>query len=289
MISWPQQLIEDIARRRAILFLGAGVSKNSVSEFDASVRPPSWAEFLNAAVERCEPKRHINSLLRKGDFLTACEIIKHKLSAEDWNDLVYKQFVAPKFRAAEIHRDIFKLDCRIVLTQNVDRIYDTFATNESSGTVYVKEYSKVDVALMVRGEKRCVLKAHGTADTPVETIFTREEYVRARVNHSAFYNVLDALTITHTLLFVGCGVSDPDVQIMLERHAYSFPGSRAHYMIAPKGNYHTDVQDSIKRNMNLNFLFYRPANHHAELTDSIHELVGLVDARRERLADARDW
>ena len=87
----------------------------------------------------------------------------------------------------------------------------------------------------------------------------------------------------------GRGVSDPDVQLMLERHAYTFPGSRPHYMIAPKRTFHADVEQSFKRNMNLRFLFYKPQNHHIELRESLHELVSLVDAQRELLADTRDW
>ena len=237
----------------------------------------------------CEnPKRHIQSLLKQHDYLAACEIIKHRLD-DKWNEYVHEKFVEPQFQAADIHREIFKLDSRIVLTQNVDRIYDAFALSESSGTVYVKEYSKADVALVVRGDRRCVLKAHGTVDTPGEMIFTREEYVRARLRHSSFYSVLDALTVTHTLLFVGCGVSDPDVQIMLERHAYAFPESRPHYMVAPRGAFHNEVAQSLKRNMNLRFLFYRPQDHHMELRESIHELVNLVETQRESLAKTRNW
>lgn len=289
MIDWPQSLIQDLARRRAILFLGSGVSKNSVSEADPNCRPPTWEEFLRRGLDLCgNPKRHVLTLLRQNDFLTACEIIKDKLD-EQWNDFVHQQFVEPKFQTAAIHKDIFQLDSRIVLTQNVDKIYDSFASSESAGTVYVKEYSKADVALVVRGDRRCVLKAHGTVDTPAEMIFTREEYVRARYTCSTFYSLLDALTVTHTLLFIGCGISDPDVQLMLERHANVFPGSRPHYMISPKGSFHADVEQSLKKNMNLRFLFYKPQDYHIELQGSLSELVNLVEAQREILADTRDW
>jgi hypothetical protein len=270
-------------------FLDPVYQKNSTSAIDATRRPPTWEEFLKVALDRCDnPKRHILSLLISHDYLTACEILKQRLD-DKWNALIHEQFVEPRFNASDIHRDIFKLDSRIVLTQNVDKIYDAFALNESSGTVYVKEYSNADVALVVRGDRRCVLKAHGTVDTPGEMIFTREEYVRARFAHSSFYSVLDALTVTHTLLFIGCGISDPDVKLMLERHAYSFPGSRPHYMVAAKHSVHTDVEQSLKRNMNLRFLPYKPHDHHAELRESVHELTRLVEAQRELLAATRDW
>ena len=288
MIDWPDALVKDIARRRAIPFLGAGVSKNSVSELDANRRPPDWEEFLTAALAECSgSKKHIRTLITQGDYLTACEVIKIKVG-EHWNELVHTHFVEPRFLPADIHRDIFKLDCRIVLTQNVDRIYDTFATNESSGTVYVKEYSEADVAQVIRGDRRCVLKAHGTVNTPGEMVFTREEYAHARHAYSGFYSLMDALTVTHTLLFIGCGVSDPDVQLMLERHAYAFSG-RPHYMVTQQGALHADIVDSLRRNLNLRLLTYRGRDHHLELRESLAELVAAVDAVREELARTRDW
>ena len=32
MINWPEDVVEDIARRRCVLYLGSGVSANSVNE-----------------------------------------------------------------------------------------------------------------------------------------------------------------------------------------------------------------------------------------------------------------
>lgn len=289
MIEWPLTLVEDLARRRAILFLGSGVSKNATSRIDVGRHPPTWEEFLQKALGKCDaPTQHLKRLLAQGDYLTACEIIKHRLD-DKWNEFVHAQFVAPQFQAADIHRDIFKLDSRIVLTQNVDRIYDTFAASESEGTVYVKDYSKADVAIVVRGNRRCILKAHGSVDTPDEMIFTRQEYAQARHDYGSFYVLLDALALTHTMLFIGCGVADPDVQLMLERHASMYPGSRPHVMVAPKSEFHAEVAQSLKRTMNLQIMRYKTQDDHAELRESLSELVTLVDAQREELARTRDW
>jgi hypothetical protein len=289
VIEWPQSLVHDLARRRALLFLGAGVSMNSVSEIDPARHPPSWAQFLQTALAKCpNPIRHVTTLINNGDYLTACEIIKDKLQ-NDWNAVVHDQFVAPRFLPAPIHGDIFKLDSRIVLTQNVDKVYDTFALNESKNTVYLKEYSQEDVAHVVRGDRRCILKAHGTVDTPGQMIFTRQDYAAARYKYARFYVLLDALAITHTFMFVGCGLSDPDVQLMLERYTQVFPGTRPHYMVAPRGSLHRDVQESVQRNLNLKLLLYKPDNNHQELRDSLAALVGLVDEERNNLSATRDW
>ena len=54
MINWPNHLIEDIARRKCVLVLGAGISKNSKNEHD--VRPKDWKEFLIEAYGNLEKK-----------------------------------------------------------------------------------------------------------------------------------------------------------------------------------------------------------------------------------------
>ena len=289
MIDWPDSLVMDVARRRAIIFLGAGVSKNSVSEVDSTKRPPSWEEFLKIAIEVCpKPKRHIQSLVKQQQYLVACGVLKNKLD-EKWSELIHSEFVEPKFQTAEIHRDIFKLDSRLILTQNMDKIYDTYAAIESGGTIYIKDYSKADIGLVVRGDRRSVLKAHGSVDTPSEMIFTAEEYATAKYQHGRFFLLLDALSVTHTFLFIGCGLNDPDVQLMLERNFHFFPGSRPHYMVMPNNSVHNDVQACHKRNMNIRFLTYHPRNYHAELGTGVKNLVTLVDEARETLSQTRDW
>ena len=288
MIVWPRNLIEDIARRRCVLFLGAGVSKNSLS-FDGTSRPPDWLEFLKGGLSQLSnPRRHVKILINEHDYLTACEIIKHKMS-EDWHRYVSDSFVRPRFQPAEIHRDIFRLDCRVTLTQNVDKVYDTFALAESHNTVYVKQYFDADVARVVRGDLRCVLKAHGSVDSVNKMVFTRKDYSDARYQFPRFYALLDALVLTHTFLFLGCGLSDPDVRLMLERHAQVFPDSRPHMMVMSSKAVHAEVRECYLRNLNLQFLTYKPDDHHKELQDSVKDLVTLTEEARRRLAATLDW
>ena len=40
---------------------------------------------------------------------------------------------------------------------------------------------------------------------------------------------------------------------------------------------------------NLKFLLYDSRDNHKELSDSIHELVALVDAEREEIAKSQNW
>lgn len=289
-IQWPESLIKDIARRRCVLFLGAGVSMNSVSG-DGNKRPPDWIGFLSSGLSRIpKPNGHIGKLLKSGDLLTACELIKTRLD-EEWLALLDREFVTPRYNHAEIHEEILKLDSRIVLTQNFDKIYDTYAQNTTQNSIRVKSYSDPDVSDFLRGGQSVVLKAHGTIDVPAEMVFTRRDYSKARHDYPSFYAMLDALAVTHTFLFIGCGVSDPDVRILLEKVAFFHKGGRPHYICMPKaaGIPHEDIINSYRENLALKSLTYDPKGGHSALTKAIADLAVIVEEERRSMADTLAW
>lgn len=287
MIEWPQEVVGSIARRRAVLFLGAGVSKNAVGANGA--RPPLWGEFLQYALGQCNgSKQHIQATIKRGDLLTACEMIKRKLD-DDWPRVLRNQFTIPRFQPADIHSHLFNLDCRVVLTVNFDKIYDTYAQAKSENTISIHCYNDAGASAALRSSQRMIVKAHGTIDQPDLMIFTREDYSRAQHQYGAFFQMLDALLLTHTFIFVGCGLDDPHVQVMLSRYNFVHTAGSPHYICMPSTRLHADLIESHRKNYGLKVIRYSPANHHAELQSSLEALVQLVDERRDEIANNRDW
>lgn len=289
MIAWPQSLVQEIARRRAIVFLGSGVSKQSVGAHGK--RPPLWVEFLRAGAAQCNEAaraREIGRFIKNGELLTACELLKDALGDHNWHHLIGAEFVDPHYAPATIHELIFRLDLRLVVTQNFDKIYDTLAAAQSQGTVFTKSYSEHDTANFIRRRQRVVLKAHGSIDTPDEMVFTRGDYARARHRHSGFYALLDGLILTHTCLFLGCGLSDPDISMMLERAVQLHPSTLPHY-IAMGATASTELLRAYRRTLNLELLPYSAADNHVALTTALEDLVARVEACRDELAVSRDW
>ena len=142
MIGWPHELVSDIARRRCIVFLGAGVSRNSQSK--KGRRPKTWVQFLLDALKEIRPNGHIKSLVTNGDCLTACEIIKNSLGRERFNSLVIAEFLSPGYAPSPLHKAVFRLDSRIVATPNFDKIYETYANSEANGSIRVKHNYDAD-------------------------------------------------------------------------------------------------------------------------------------------------
>ncbi len=287
MIDWPKEIINDIARRKSVLFLGSGISMNSKNA--AGTRPKTWASFLESLLPQITPRKHIKTLIKENDYLTACEIIKAELGRPAFCRAVEDEFLTPGYKPAEIHEQLFKLDSRIVATPNFDKIYETYANSKANGSIVVKRHYDRDVSSFVRSQGRLILKLHGTIDSPEELIFTRAEYAEARTKYSAFYEILEALSITHTFIFMGCGINDPDIKLLLEDTLFKHNSSRTHLMLLPQDGVHKSVAKVVEDTMNLKIIKYTPANNHLELLESLKELNHLVENEREELGKNQNW
>ena len=141
MIDWPEYLIEAIARRKSVLFLGSGISSNSCN--DAGKHPLTWEAFLRDILAKrpaklAGQKDVIEQMLSINDYLTACEIIVETLGDHDFGELAANEFRRPGYKPSDIHEAVYRLDSRLVLTPNIDKIYEQYAMNASHST-YSKE------------------------------------------------------------------------------------------------------------------------------------------------------
>ena len=287
-MKWSNQLINCIARNRCVLFLGAGLSMNS--EDDNGIHPKDWKGFLLSGLEKIENNKSIiKKEIDKGDYLLACELLKKSLGDNDFIELLKDEFERPHFHEAEIHKDIFKLNQRIVITPNFDKIYDSYATHESQGTVHVKKYDEeADIADGLRRHDMLIIKMHGTIDAPKKVIFTQKDYAIARTNNTKFYKIIESLIMTHTFIFIGAGINDPDVRLLLENYSTMFHTAMPHYFITTKDNI-KNREEIYSEIFNLKFLTYDSKDYHKELSDSIHELVNLVEVEKAKIAASQNW
>lgn len=285
-IDWPRELVSDIARRRCVIFLGAGISCHARSTNGNT--PKGWCAFLDAATSRLNGsdgiKVQINRLIKKGDYLTACQVIKDNLSGAQFHDLVREEFQYPDYKPARIHKIISDLQVGIVATPNFDKVYE-----HQASSIPVKTYYDDGIAEAIRSPNGVILKIHGSIDTPERMIFSRIEYAQARNQYRVFYNVLDALALTHTFLFLGCGLDDPDIRLVLENYAFTHHCGRSHYYVIPKALIHKHVHPAIEKSLNVRLLTYDKRGNHRLLVDALDDLVVRVSLVRTDLARTQRW
>lgn len=273
---WPSTLVNDLAKRRVVIVIGAGVSKNSVSEY-GDKRPPLWEEFLRAGLDHIgsQGTNHIRAALKAGDYLHACEWMKKKFD-DDWENFLNEQFLSPSFKPSNLHDLILRLDQRVVLSMNIDNIYETFVSSLTGGKTFTKKYYDNDVYKFLRDGSDYIIKVHGTIESPASIIFTQFDYAKARTQYSEFYHVLDAAILSHTFLFIGCGVNDPDINLMLENQNFKFPQSKPHYLVT-SSKISDDLEESLRTNRNIKCIKYDPKNNHSELVSIISLLIENVE------------
>jgi hypothetical protein len=289
-MEWPAYLVQELARRRCVPLIGAGVSRNSTGDGDK--RPPLWKEFVQVAVDKleradqAEPKK----LLRRNDLLTATHIAREKMGRADWCDLLEQEFSTPNYRSAAIHEHIFQLDSPLVCSTNIDKIYETYVVANYQGACVQKNYNDTDLARYVRGDpfRRTIIKVHGSVDALDHAIFTKSDYADAWSKAPQFYELFSALILTNTFLFIGYSLSDPDIQLILEQSARLFVSSKPHYLVT--SDRPTPITKQFyEQNYNVKILTYDGKGNHEALSTSLKDLGALTIQKRQELADRQTW
>lgn len=288
MIDWPEYLIDAIARRKSVLFLGSGISANSCN--DEGKHPLTWEAFLKdilvkRSAKLSKRKAVIEQMIKVNDYLTACEIIVETLGDNDFGKLAANEFRRPGYKPSSIHEAVYQLDSRLVLTPNVDKIYEQYALNESHSTIVIKSYYEDDIAKYLRTNDFLIIRVHGYVDDVSKIIFTHRQYSEARCKYASFYKILDALILTHTFVFLGCGISDPDIQLILENMNFLCPGCLPHYFVTAKDTYSKEIEKSLLHNRNLELLIYDNFDGtHQQLLVELKELIGKVEDKRQEIS-----
>lgn len=216
---WPRALIEELASRRCIVFLGAGASSGSINQDDPPKSPPTWNQLLDGIKSIARDKDSLpiaESLIEKEKYLDAAEVLFGSINSADFAAFIREVMAEPRYQPSTIHEHVLNLDPKIVVTTNYDDIYDNYCkSGKEQGLYNVCKYYESHLVSDLRSPVRQIIKAHGCITDPSKIVLTRSQYFQERQNYPNFYRVLDALFLTNTLLFLGYSLSDPDIQLML--------------------------------------------------------------------------
>lgn len=288
MVSWPDELVRDIARRRCVIVVGAGVSAQAIGTNGA--KPPTWKQFLVDCNSNAPDgdMQHVTEAIEQGDLLHACEWLKDVYDHR-WRIKLREVFSGPRFQPTDVHRDIARLDSRIYFSLNFDDIFERALNEVHGGTAVLKSYFDDDINEFLRGTDRYAIKVHGSLNAPDKLIFTQGQYAKARVKSSAFYQAFDAALMSSTFLFLGTGYNDPDINLILENQNFSFSDTHPHYFLA-KAGMSDALKGSLRKNRNLVVVEFEHVDaEYSGFCDAISELKSQVEIRREEIADNTDW
>ena len=70
-IHWPEEMIDDIARRKSVIYLGAGISASSRNSKGGN--PPTWEGFLTKIL-----------IIKKKELSNNYDLIKCLIDSKDY-------------------------------------------------------------------------------------------------------------------------------------------------------------------------------------------------------------
>lgn len=288
MAKFNADLVDDLARRRVVLFVGAGASKWSMPHGGGKFK--DWVGFLETANtkldRRARVRKIVTGLIQGRDYLLASELLKEHLGSS-WFDLLSSEFQQAA-DVSRLHKALIGLDPRIVITTNFDKLIES-AWSAAPSPLYPNVLTRVDANAfkLFRNDERYLIKLHGSIDTPSEIIFDKTSYQVAAFGNNYYSEILSALLLTHTFLFVGFSMVDPAVSLAIENAAFRFPTTRPHY-IFQSGPPVPEVDGLWKRLRRLYVLRYAEVDHHVALAEQLEQLGSEAAKRKaELLASAR--
>lgn len=284
--KFGQDLVDDIANGRCVVFLGAGASA-SVQTRDGE-RIKDWRGFLQWAAEKVPDngsKSAAKRLIKDGDFLMACEMLRASMDKEDWQRILREEF-AKVGEPSELHKAVAALGQRIHVTTNFDKHLETAWGVINPGiTHHPNLITRLDQNAFkaLRNNESYIIKLHGSIDDPSTMIFARSDYNELAIGNWAYNEFLKALLLTHTFIFLGFSMADPAISQLVEQHALRHPDSRPHYIFVA-GRIDSKLADISRKLRRLYIVNYSAADNHKELPELVNELAELGRKKRREIA-----
>jgi hypothetical protein len=242
----PEPLIQSILEHRAVLFVGAGISRGQIQTDSGSIEQhlPTWSELLILLLNRTqvagyltlEEFAELKQAVSDRKYLFVAEAVRRKIGALEFNETLDDLFRNPNLRPTQRHKLITEIPFSAIVTTNYDKLLESAYTQQRHNippTYTFQDASDIMSALAHR--RFFILKAHGDIDRKDSVILSERDYRDIIYRQPGYRAVLNALFITKTILFVGASLNDVDVKLVLESVSETFSGKGpGHFALLPE-------------------------------------------------------
>jgi hypothetical protein len=266
--------------RRCILVAGAGLSAQACST-DGS-HPPLWAGLLKGMVEWCvhygfaeaTHAQQIDALIEANYLLDAGQEIEELFREKSLEQQCLREVLkCNEVMVRDAHSCIARIPFRAYLTTNYDNLIET-AYSQVAGRSITRFYERsIDSVLEEYREARTfILKLHGDVDDAASIILGDRGYERLLHSGAKYRDCLHTLFSMSSILFVGFGGTDPDLDGLLSKVAAFDGRRRRHWMVVQEGKF-----PALKAKRLLNDKGVRVIEYPADKTHSgLIEFLGIL-------------
>jgi hypothetical protein len=266
-VEIPEELIASVRARKCILFVGSGLS--SMAGY------PTWAQLIELLVDRAKrsPRARLEGLeamIERRDYFMLAEFARETLGPSMYTQILRRELDRP-VPSSPVHRLIAETDYRGIITTNYDRLLETTITK-------VRDWSPVSFTtegITAMGDALFnpdlfIYKLHGDIVSG-SIVLSSRDYDRMILRNPHVRSFLFGAVLSHTLLFAGYSLRDPDFDLILRELTLVFENYVPdHYALLP--NPGAFEMDHLLRRMNIHAIPYDPADNHREAAEVLRVL-----------------
>jgi hypothetical protein len=274
----PPGLIHDAVEGKCILFVGAGLSAKVRRSSGAPL--PTWAQLLaELNKDLVQPSysfesSQIDEQINRGRYLEAAQAVSLLVPKGPLQQHFEKTFGDPSVAPSPTHRRIPTIRLRAVLTSNYDSlIEDAYAAVEGSHPLTFTYADYLSLQCPIRNPRFFVYKIHGDYKR-IDTIILSTRNYQDLIHYNPGYRfLLGRLFADYTIVFVGYGGTDPDLDDIIDNVAVMSERSfDPHYLLVPSGRFNALDRRILLDTKRLHIIEYDPANDHQQVEAFIAEL-----------------
>jgi len=276
----PEMLIRMIREHRCVVFVGAGLSAQAKAN-DGSI-VPTWKTLLGLMVDWCVEHRiqlrvepqEFREIIEKGRLLVVAQELQMSLG-QQLNTCLSDILHSGDTKPSKAHRLLCKIDWVSVLTSNYDALIEGAYAAESGGILPpVFSSNGVNQAIeCIRNDKHFVFKVHGDINIPNSIVLGNRDYSRLLYQSPAYRSFLETIFSSYTVLFVGFGGNDPDLEGIVDRLSTIYERSLSqHFILISENEFSALERQRLLEDKRLDCITYQKDSSHSQVVEFLKAL-----------------
>lgn len=194
-----KNIIQAKEQNRLVIFVGAGVSKNS--------NIPFWSELIQIIRDK-----YLTGLDEKTDYLKVAQLFYNQRGKKEYYDIVKQILLHKKATYNPINEAILSLNPEHIITTNYDDLFEQVINRDRLQYDVISQNSDFPETTL----STYLIKMHGCFETK-NIVFTEDDYLQYSDKFPLIESYVKGLFASRLILFIGFGFSDINLKYILQR------------------------------------------------------------------------
>lgn len=277
----PEMLVRSIREHRCVLFAGAGLSAQAKATDGTTL--PTWRPLLERMIDWCASHRvplraepaEFRAILDKNRLLMVAQELQHALGGQlhaCLSEILHTGATKPSMA----HRALCQSNWVAVLTSNYDALIEGAYAVESEGIVPpVFSQDGVNQAVeCLRSNRFFIFKVHGDVNLAGSIVLGNRDYSRLLYLTPSYRSFLETVFATYTVLFVGFGGNDPDLEGVIDRLSTIYERSISqHFLLISEDEVTSLERRRLLEDKRLDCITYERDASHSQVIEFLKALA----------------